>query len=77
MSVKSAARFLCAASHDQTLRDKFTGIISADEFVNRSQQLGYCFTSAELKSVVSTESQNVILRRNTGVWKWLRQVHWM
>ncbi|NJN49089.1 MAG: Nif11-like leader peptide family natural product precursor [Alkalinema sp. RL_2_19] len=77
MSAKSAARFLCAASHDQWLRDRFMGIQSPDEFVNLSQELGYCFTPAELKTIVSEQSHGVILRRNTGVWKWLRDVRWM
>jgi hypothetical protein len=77
MSIKSAARFLCAASHDQTLRDRFLDVGSVDEFINQSHQLGYCFTSTELKSVVSNESKGVLLRRSTGVWKWLREVRWM
>jgi predicted ribosomally synthesized peptide with nif11-like leader len=77
MSVKSASRFLCSASQDQRLRDKFVSVNSPEEFVAISHQLGYCFTPAELKTVVSEYSNGVILRRTTGVWKWLREVHWM
>lgn len=77
MSVKSAARFLFAASHDQHLRDRFMGVQSPEEFVDISQRMGYCFTSVELKTIVSEQSQNVVLRRSTGVWKWLRDVRWM
>ncbi|MFM2429847.1 MAG: hypothetical protein RLZZ511_1060 [Cyanobacteriota bacterium] len=77
MSAKSAARFLFAASHDQRLRDRFMGVRSPEEFVDISQRMGYCFTSVELKTIVSEQSQNVVLRRSTGVWKWLRDVRWM
>jgi predicted ribosomally synthesized peptide with nif11-like leader len=77
MSVKSAARFLCAASHDQAIRDRFLGVANPDEFVSLSDQLGYCFTTTELKTIVSEQSQDVIRRRPTGVWKWLREVSWM
>ncbi|MBE9029871.1 Nif11-like leader peptide family natural product precursor [filamentous cyanobacterium LEGE 11480] len=77
MSAKSAERFLCAVSQDQWLRDRFNEIESPDEFVRLSHQLGYCFTAAELKTIISEQSQGVILRRHTGVWKWLRDVQWM
>jgi hypothetical protein len=77
MSAKSAARFLCAASHDQTIRDRFLGVATPDEFVSLSDRLGYCFTTAELKTIVSEQSQGVVRRRPTGVWKWLRDVQWM
>jgi predicted ribosomally synthesized peptide with nif11-like leader len=77
MSVKSATRFLCAASHDQTLRDRFLSVQSPDEFVGLSDRLGYCFTTTELKTIISEQSQGVVYRRPTGVWKWLREVRWM
>jgi predicted ribosomally synthesized peptide with nif11-like leader len=77
MSVKSASRFLCAASQDQRLRDKFVNVQSPDDFVQISHRLGYSFTAVELKAVVSEYSNGVILRRHTGVWKWLRDVRWM
>lgn len=77
MSAKSAARFLCAATHNQSLRERFLSVSSPEEFVNLSQQLGYCFTATELKTIVSERSHGVILRRPTGVWKWLRDVNWM
>jgi predicted ribosomally synthesized peptide with nif11-like leader len=77
MSVKSASRFLCTASQDQRLRDKFNAVRSPEEFAEISNRLGYSFTPTELKTVVSEYSHGVLLRRNTGVWKWLRDVRWM
>jgi predicted ribosomally synthesized peptide with nif11-like leader len=77
MSVKSASRFLCTASQDQRLRDKFMAARSPEEFAEISNRLGYSFTPTELKTVVSEYSHGVLLRRNTGVWKWLRDVRWM
>jgi predicted ribosomally synthesized peptide with nif11-like leader len=77
MSVTSANRFLCAASQDQRLRDQFDGVASPQDFVTVSQKLGYCFTTVELKTVVSEQSHGVLARRSTGVWKWLRNVQWM
>lgn len=77
MSAQSAARFLFAATHDQSLRNCFTAVQSPDEFVHVSQRLGYRFTKAELKTLVCEHSQDVLCRRSTGVWKWLRDVNWM
>lgn len=77
MSLESAARLLKAAAHDQTIREKFAQVRSPEAFVSVSERLGYCFTTTELKQVVSQQSQNVLLRRRTGVWRWLRDVEWM
>ncbi|MEB3295614.1 MAG: Nif11-like leader peptide family natural product precursor [Synechococcales bacterium] len=77
MSVKSATRFLTAAARDQQVRDKFSAVKSPIEFLEVSQQLGYSFTTAELKKVVTLQSRGVIVRRSTGVWPWLRSVSWI
>ncbi len=77
MSVKSASRFLCAVSQDQRLRDQFVDVQSPNDFVRISSRLGYTFTSTDLKTVISQYSNGVLLRRRTGVWKWLRDVRWM
>jgi predicted ribosomally synthesized peptide with nif11-like leader len=77
MSTQSAARFLSAASHNQEIRNRFSQVQSGDEFVKLSQRLGYCFTNAELKAIVSEQSHGILQRRPTGVWKWLRGVNWM
>jgi hypothetical protein len=39
--------------------------------------LGYDFTPTELKQVVAEQSHGILIRRKTGVWKWLRDVAWM
>jgi predicted ribosomally synthesized peptide with nif11-like leader len=77
MSVESANRFLHAISQDQSLRDKFAAVQSSGEFLQTSQHLGYDFTLSELRAVVSAESEGVVIRRNTGIWKWLREVKWI
>jgi predicted ribosomally synthesized peptide with nif11-like leader len=77
MSVESANRFLHAAAQDQSLRDQFAAVQSPDDFLETSQHLGYDFTLSELKAAVNAKSQNIVLRRNTGVWKWLREVKWV
>jgi predicted ribosomally synthesized peptide with nif11-like leader len=77
MSIKSAARFLSAASHDQLVRDRFSEVKSPEEFIGVSQEMGYSFTTEELKKIVSRKSRNVKVRRSTGVWYWLRNVTWL
>ncbi len=77
MSIKSAARFLSAASQDQLVRDRFNTVASPEEFLSVSQELGYSFTTAELKKLVVRQSRSVKVRRNTGVWRWLRKVTWV
>ena len=77
MSVKSATRFLNAVAQDQGLRNRFVAVQSPDEFIQVSHQLGYSFTTAELKTVVSRRSRGVVIRRQTGVWPWLRSVNWI
>jgi predicted ribosomally synthesized peptide with nif11-like leader len=77
MSLESATRFLIAIAQDESMREKFAQVRSAEEFLSVSDQLGYRFTTSQLKQVIAQESQNVILRRQTGVWRWLRNVEWM
>jgi predicted ribosomally synthesized peptide with nif11-like leader len=77
MSVESATRFLRAASQDQSIREKFESVQSPQDFLVVSDQLGYCFTTQELQTIVFEQSQGVLVRRSTGVWKWLRNVNWL
>jgi predicted ribosomally synthesized peptide with nif11-like leader len=77
MSIKSAARFLSAASRDQVIRDRFQAAQSPEDFLSISQELGYSFTTAELKKIITLKSRNIQVRRTTGVWRWLRQVNWV
>ena len=77
MSIKSAARFLSAASQDQEIRDRFQSVKSPDDFLCVSQEMGYSFTTAELKKIITLKSRNIQVRRTTGVWRWLRQVNWV
>ncbi len=77
MSIKSAARFLSAASRDQVIRDRFQAARSPEDFLSISQELGYSFTTAELKKIITLKSRNTQVRRTTGVWRWLREVNWV
>lgn len=77
MSVESATRFLRAIAQDESIRERFDAVRSPDEFLKISDQLGYCFTTAELKEIVAEQSKDVVVRRSTGVWKWLRNVNWL
>jgi predicted ribosomally synthesized peptide with nif11-like leader len=76
MSVRSAARFLSAAAQDGQVRDRFAAVNSPEEFLQVSQGMGYCFTTAELLRLVRIKSLAQETRRVTGVWKWLRGVNW-
>jgi predicted ribosomally synthesized peptide with nif11-like leader len=77
MSVKSAIRFLQAATQDEAFRGKFGTVSSPDEFLQVSHRLGYSFTTEELRKVVTHKSRSVVTRRTTGVWPWLRDVNWL
>ena len=77
MSRESADLFLEAATQDAILRDKLKAASNPDEFVKIAEALGYSFTTQELKSVVRENSEQVTLRRKTGIWPWLRQVTWI
>jgi predicted ribosomally synthesized peptide with nif11-like leader len=77
MSIESASRFLEAIAYDEQLRDKFETVQCPDEFLKMTEQLGYCFTTEELMALAKEQSQGVVVRRNTGVWKWLRGINWI
>ncbi|MCL6435362.1 MAG: Nif11-like leader peptide family natural product precursor [Leptolyngbyaceae cyanobacterium HOT.MB2.61] len=77
MSIESANRFLEAVAYDETLRSKFEGVSSPEDFLRITEQLGYSFTTEELMAIAKEQSQGVTIRRSTGVWKWLRSVKWI
>jgi len=77
MSIESANRFLEAVSYDETLRDKFDDVTSPEEFLSLIEQLGYSFTTDELMTIAKEQSQGILVRRHTGVWKWLRGIRWV
>jgi predicted ribosomally synthesized peptide with nif11-like leader len=77
MSVESATRFLRAVAQDESIRERFDDVRSPEDFLRISDQLGYCFTTAELEEIVAEQSKGVAVRRSTGVWKWLRNVNWL
>ena len=77
MSQENAKNFLAAASHNIDLREKFNTVTNSEEFLNTAQELGYIFTTEDLKTVISEHSEGVKVRRKTGVWQWLRSVNWM
>ncbi len=77
MSKESATKFLEAAARDLDVQAKFEKVSTPQEFLQVAEQLGYDFTTEELKDVVKEHSQGVTMRRNTGVWRWLRGVNWV
>ncbi|NES94288.1 MAG: Nif11-like leader peptide family natural product precursor [Desertifilum sp. SIO1I2] len=77
MSIESASRFLEDVTYRTELREKFRSAGNPHEFVKVAQELGYDFTTEELHEVVSEHSKGVTVRRQTGVWQWLRTVNWM
>jgi predicted ribosomally synthesized peptide with nif11-like leader len=77
MSIESANRFLEAVAYDETVRDRFEGVTNPDDFLKITEQLGYSFTTDELMAIVKDQSKGIVVRRTTGVWKWLRNVSWV
>lgn len=77
MSKKNASQFLTDATENRTLRETLETAANAQEFLNIAHQLGYTFTTEELNSVIHDCSDGINLRRNTGVWPWLRSVNWI
>jgi predicted ribosomally synthesized peptide with nif11-like leader len=77
MSIESANRFLEAVAYDETLRDRFDHVANPDDFLRITEQLGYSFTTEELMAIAKEQSQGIIVRRHTGVWKWLRSISWV
>ena len=77
MSSKNAHQFLLDIVSSNDLRSKFIHVNSPEEFLQVSKMLGYDFTTEELKAVVKDNSKNIVLRRTTGVWQWLRSIPWL
>jgi len=77
MSKKNAGQFLADAAQNITLRETLEGATNAEDFLNIAHQLGYTFTKAELDDVIHFYSEGIKVRRSTGVWPWLRNVHWI
>ncbi|MCT7950557.1 Nif11-like leader peptide family natural product precursor [Ancylothrix sp. C2] len=77
MSTESAYQFLSQAAHDREFQQKFEQAANAQEFMQIAEALGFDFTPEELKAVVKENSEGVKVRRQTGVWRWLRSVKWI
>jgi len=77
VSKESAAQFLKDATWDVDLREQFNAVAKPEEFIKVASQLGYTFTTEELKAVVHEHSQGIQTRRSTGIWSWLRRVNWI
>ncbi len=77
MSNESAKKFLADAAHNMVMREKFTPVTNPDEFIKTVEELGYSFTTEELKDVVKECSEGILIRRKTGVWQWLRTIKWV
>jgi len=77
MSIESATRFLEAAAQDEALREKFNSVNCPEDFLRITEQLGYSFTTDELMAIAKEQSQGILVRRPTGVWKWLRGIKWV
>ncbi|WP_044172806.1 Nif11-like leader peptide family natural product precursor [Kamptonema formosum] len=76
MSRESVTQFLADVARDPNIREKFQAAANSRDFIAIAQELGYGFTEDEMEEVVKEYSQGVTVRRKTGVWKWLRTVHW-
>jgi predicted ribosomally synthesized peptide with nif11-like leader len=76
MSKESVSEFLADVARDPKIRENFKVVANSPDFIAIAQELGYCFTAEEMEEVVNEYSHGVTLRRKTGVWKWLRTVHW-
>ena len=77
MTKESAHKFLEDATRDFTLREKMKEASSPEDFIKIAEKLNYNFTSQELRDVISEYSENVTMRRHTGIWPWLRDVNWI
>ncbi len=77
MSYENATQFLLDIVHKEELRKKFKSVTNPQEFMVICQQLGYDFTHEELEIVIKEHSVGVNLRRETGIWTWLRTIKWI
>ncbi|AZB72197.1 Nif11-like leader peptide family natural product precursor [Synechococcus elongatus] len=75
MSSDQVLRFLEDAAISKELRDKFSAVSDASEFLLVAQRSGYAFTSEEFIHTIAELSKDVPIRRQTGVWRWLRTIH--
>lgn len=76
MSKESVIKFLEDAAHDNHLRDHFTTVDTPENFLKIAEECGYQFTTEELNEVLKEHSEGILIRRPTGIWKWLRNVPW-
>ncbi len=74
---KNVNIFLKDAAQDPNLRERCKLAASQKEFIKVASDLGYTFTIEMLASVVQEHSEGVVLRRQTGIWPWLRSVNWI
>ncbi|MBD2041251.1 Nif11-like leader peptide family natural product precursor [Microcoleus sp. FACHB-672] len=77
MSKQSATQFLSVAARNTEVQENFKSVNNPQEFVKAAEELGYSFTTDELKDVVKEHSEGVTLRRKTGIWNWLRHINWI
>ncbi len=76
MSKESAIKFLADAALDDHLRNHFINVDTPEKFIKIAQECGYQFTTEELHEVIKEHSEGILIRRQTGIWKWLRNVKW-
>lgn len=76
MSKDSASKFLADAARDDHLRNHFINVDTPEKFIKIAQECGYQFTTEELQEVIKEHSEGILIRRQTGIWKWLRNVKW-
>lgn len=74
---KSVNIFFKDAAQNANLRERFKLTANQKEFMQTALELGYTFTIEMLVSVVQEHSEGVVLRRQTGIWPWLRSVNWI
>ncbi len=77
MRKKNASQFLADAAQNRTLRETLETATNAEDFLDIAHQLGYTFTKEDLSNVIHDCSEGIKVRRNTGVWPWLRNVNWI
>lgn len=75
MSSEQVLRFLEDAAASSALREKFSAVSDASDFLLVAQRCGYAFTSEEFIATIAQLSKDTPVRRQTGVWRWLRSIH--
>lgn len=76
MSQKTVTQFLQAVAQSTSLRNSFKAATNSQEFIKIAEELGYAFTTEDLKAVIKEYSEEGMQRRQTGIWPWLRSVSW-